>query len=170
MQTKKTARRAAETDAFSQLLDMVHGMRVCMLTTQQTTGDLVSRPMTPLQSQDPGVLWFFMAQGSHQASEMLAFPRVNLNYTDPNRELYVSVSGSAELIQDQRKARELWNPALKAWFPGGVADPELTLLRVDVTQAEYWDARSGKSIQLFDMLHTAVTGEPSTQDTKHDPD
>jgi len=44
------------------------------------------------------------------------------------------VAGTAEIIHDMAKKKELWNPIAKAWFPDGVDDPELTVLEVMPTE------------------------------------
>jgi hypothetical protein len=72
----------------------------------------------------------------------------------------VSVSGRARLVRDKDKARELWNPTLRAWFPRGLDDPELALLCVTVTKAEYWDTPNSRMVQLVGFLKGALTGEP----------
>src|SRR5208337_4347672 len=51
---------------------------------------------------------------------------------------YVSFTGHASVVQDREKMQDLWCPAYRAWFPRGLDDPELALLRVDVERAEYW--------------------------------
>jgi general stress protein 26 len=84
---------------------------------------------------------------------------VNLSYADPAREHYVSVSGRCQLVRDRDKARELWNPLLKAWFPEGLDDPELALLRVQVEKAEYWDTPSSRMVQLVGFVKSALTGQ-----------
>ena len=39
----------------------------------------------------------------------------------------------------------------EAWFPEGVDDPHLALLRVDVEQAQYWEDRKPKVLQLAEI-------------------
>jgi hypothetical protein len=48
---------------------------------------------------------------------------------------------------------------LKAWFPDGLGDPDLALLRVRVEKAEYWDAPSSKMVQLAGFVKAIVTGQ-----------
>ena len=67
---------------------------------------------------------------------------MSLSYAKPEDNSYVSISGTAELITDQKKAQELWDPSYEQWFPQGASDPSLILIRVTVEQAEYWHAPS----------------------------
>src|SRR3954464_7761859 len=38
---------------------------------------------------------------------------------------YVSLSGSARIVKDAEKLKELWSEAFRVWFPAGLDDPEL---------------------------------------------
>ena len=67
-------------------------------------------------------------------------------------------------MRDTDKIRQLWRPVLKAWFPKGVDDPDLALLRVDIISAQYWDSTSSKLVQLFGMIKAIATGQ-SAADT-----
>jgi len=84
---------------------------------------------------------------------------VNISYADTDSQKYVSVSGVANVVQDRAKAEELWSPAYKAWFPGGLEDPSLALLKVEVTQAEYWEAPHGAVVRLVGFLKAVATGQ-----------
>ncbi len=46
----------------------------------------------------------------------------------------------------------------KAWFPEGEDDPQITVLRVDIHEAQYWEASSSKLIFGIKYLAAAVTG------------
>ena len=67
---------------------------------------------------------------------------MSLSYARPEDNIYVSISGSAELISDPKKAQELWDPNYEQWFPQGAGDLSLILIRVTVEGAEYWHAPS----------------------------
>ena len=54
---------------------------------------------------------------------------------------------------------ELWTPVLKAWFPKGKDDPDVALLKVDVTKAEYWDAPSSTIVKLVGFTKAVLTGK-----------
>ncbi len=68
------------------------------------------------------------------------------------------MSGSAKVVDDRAKARELWNPILRAWFESA-DDPDLRLIHVDVEHAEYWDTPGGKVASLFALVKGAITGD-----------
>jgi general stress protein 26 len=131
-----------------------------MMTTVQAGGLLRSRPMATQKTPFDGELWFFTGHHSPKVDEIQADSHVNLSYSDPDSRHHVSITGTAELVQDREKIRSLWTPALQAWFPEGPDDPEVALLRVSVDSAEYWDAPSSKMVHLYDRVKAALTGKP----------
>lgn len=145
------------------LRDLIQDIRVAMLTTVEEDGSLRSRPMATQKltqkAEFDGELWFFTGAGSEKVQEIRREQHVNVSYADPDDERYVSVSGTALIVHDRAKAEELWSPVLKAWFPQGLDDPDLALLRVKVEKAEYWDSPSGKMVQLLGLVKALATGE-----------
>jgi general stress protein 26 len=152
----------AETrsDNLNKLRDMIKEIDFCMLTTIDENGDLHSRPMSSNGQIDPnGDLWFFTGVSSHKVNEVAGSPKVNVSFADPEHQKYVSTSGTAELIRDRKKIEELWKPEFKMWFPEGKDDPEIALLRVNVTKAEYWDSPSSTVGYVLSFVSSMITGK-----------
>ena len=137
---------------------------IAMLTTIDK-GVLRSRPMATQETDFDGELWFFTSKQTHKAEELEKDNRVNVSYSEPEDNRYVSMSGTAELVDDRAKIEELWSPTYLAWFPKGLEDENLILLKVSVEQAEYWDATSSSVVEALGLLKSLVTGErPTTGD------
>ena len=137
---------------ITQLVEKIKDVRIAMMTTVGEGGALESRPMATQETGKDGILWFFTYADTPKVEEVEQDKQVNLSYAKPDANLFVSVSGTAQLVRDQKKVKELWKPILKAWFPNGEDDPRLALLKVEVDHAEYWDAPSGKMGGLFAAL------------------
>ncbi len=150
-----------ETVDTSKLWDMIGDIRFGMLTLRGQDGQLHSSPMTTQNgsSDRGGVLWFFMSRSGERIRALQAEPEVNVAYADPDADKYVSISGVARIIEDPAKKKELFDAAAKAWFAGGADDPDLALVAIVVGEAEYWDVKSNKAVQLFKLAKAAVTGE-----------
>jgi general stress protein 26 len=129
-----------------------------MLTTIDG-GQLRSRPMSTQVFEFDGELWFFTSDNTHKIDEIAKDNRVSAAYSNPDDNVYLSISGRAEVVKDRAKIEELWSPVLKAWFPEGLDDPHLCLLKIPVESAEYWDAPSSKIVQLFGMVKAIATGQ-----------
>jgi len=128
-----------------------------MLTTVAQDGTFDSRPMATQKKEFDGTLCFLTAHDSRTVEEIAADAHVGLMYADPDKQSYVTVKGRANVSRDKAKIHELWNPMYKAWFPGGEDDPQIRVLRVDVDQAEYWEASDSKIVRSLKYLAAAAT-------------
>ena len=154
----------AQTVDTSKLWDMIKNIRFGMLTIQGTEGQLYSRPMTTQNGEADrgGVIWFFMSRSGQPLADLSASPDVNVAYADPGADMYVSVTGTARLVEDPVKKQELWSTVAKTWFPGGVDDPDLALVAVLVAEAEYWDVKANRGVQILKLAKAALIGDQPT--------
>jgi general stress protein 26 len=143
------------------LAEKIKGIRIAMLTTVDEDGRLVSRPMGTQEAEFDGTLWFFTQASSPKVGDVQQEQQVNVAYAKPGSDTFISVSGTATLVRDKTKIQELWKPVFKAWFPNGLDDPDLALLRVDATQAEYWDAPGGPVVTLVGLAKSLITHQPA---------
>lgn len=150
---------AERSHAVRKLGEMIADIDFAMMTTVEEDGTLRSRPMSTQQVEFDGELWFFTRESAPKVEEVERDRRVNLSYANPEEQRYVSVSGTAQVVRDRQKIKELWSPALKAWFPKGVEDPDIALLRVSVEQAEYWDSPSSKMMHILGFVKALATGQ-----------
>lgn len=148
----------SEPNSIEKLREMLEDIDFTMMTTI-SNGKLQSRPMSTQEMDDGGCLWFFSRDNTHKADEIASDNRVNCAYSDKGDNRYVSVFGRASIVKDRKKMEELWNPVHKAWFPDGLDDPNICLIRVDVEEAEYWDASSSTLVQLAGFVKAIVTGK-----------
>ena len=145
-------------ESIEKLKSLTEDIDFCMLTTMDG-GQLRSRPMSTQKFDENGDLWFFTSDKTHKVDEIEKDNRVNAAYSKPSDNVYVSVSGAASIVKDRAKIEELWNPVLKAWFPEGLDDPTLSLLKVSVEEAEYWDSPNSKLVQIVGFVKALVTGQ-----------
>lgn len=156
-------------DDRDKLWSLLEDMRYTMFTTCHAGGQLRARPMTTQNSRldAADTLWFFMSRSGETAQDLAGAPAVNLGYADTDKDRYVSVAGRARLVEDAGKKRELWSTAAQAWFPGGVDDPDLALVAVEIDQAEYWNVKDSKLTQMFKMAKAAISGSPPQHMGEH---
>ena len=153
---------------IKKLHELIKDIRVAMLTTVEEDGTLRSRPMATQEFEFDGNLWFFTSANAPKVDEVQHDQHVNISYANPDKQKYVSVSGTAQLVRDRQKIQELWNPLLKAWFPQGLDDSNLALLKVSVDKAEYWDSPSSQVVRLLGFAKAVVTGKPISNPGEHE--
>jgi general stress protein 26 len=140
--------------------ELIKDARICMLTTMTGDGRHVSRPMALQDVEFDGDLWFFTYSDSDLVEQIGSNPQVNVAFSDSGQHAWISISGTAARTDDPAKAKELWNPMLKAWFPDGLETPNLTLVKVHGETAEYWEAaHSSRVVTMLGYAKAAVTGK-----------
>lgn len=147
----------AEIEKVGKLIGQVKSF---MMTTIDSQGKLCSRPMMAPKQQFNGDIYFFSSRHSGKVHEIEQDQEVNLSSSSFENELHLSLTGRAAVIDDRDKARELWSPLLAAWFPQGVDDPALILIRVTVDRAEYWETHDTAVGRAFKTTKAIITGQP----------
>ena len=145
-------------ESIEKLRSLIEDIDTAMLTTIDG-GVLRSRPMQTQETEFDGDLWFFTSSDTHKTEEIEKDNRVSVSYAKPSDNIYVSVSGRAEVVRNRAKIEQLWNPAYKAWFPEGLNDTNLILLKISVEQAEYWDSSSSAVVHVYGFVKALATGE-----------
>lgn len=134
-------------------------IRICLFTTVSAKDEFSSRPMATAKIEDDGSIWFFTNEYSLKSKEISKENEVTLGYSDPSSNSYLTVNGKAELVDDKVRKEAYFSAPVKAWFPDGLEDPRLILIKVTPVTAEYWDSSSSKMVVLFNMLKAIVKGE-----------
>ena len=146
-------------EEFARLKDKIKDIKIAMLTTVEEDGELHTRPMATQEMDEDGTLWFFTYDDTAKVEEVQQERNISLSYTDTSAANYVCASGTAMLSHDKEKMKQLWSPVLKAWFPKGLEEPNIGLLRVKLHKAEYWDEPGGQLVSIFRMAKAVITGE-----------
>lgn len=139
------------------LASLIGNFHTAMLVTMTAEGKHISRPMSPLGDGFTGELWFSADRHSNVVCEINAQPQVNIAFMDEGKSNYVSASGTAQQVDDPAKVEELWNPIMNSWFEGK-NDPKLTLIKVEVSSAEYWDGPGNLISKAAYLIGSAITG------------
>lgn len=141
------------------VVEIMRGERFVMLSTVTTDGKIASHPMTPQQITDDATVWFVISRESDQAEAIRRTPQVNLAFAETGS--WLSVAGTAVLVDDPVKAEELWNDELGAYFEQGPTDPSLGILRVEGESAQFWGVRGGPLVAGAKMIAARLRGGES---------
>lgn len=141
------------------LKSKIEEVRICLFTTLSEKDEFSSRPMATVKVEEDGSIWFFTNEYSLKSTEISKENQVTLGYSNPSGNTYITVNGTAELVDDQVRKEAYFSAPVKAWFPEGVEDPRLILVKVTPESAEYWDGTSSKIVLAFSMLKAIVTGD-----------
>jgi general stress protein 26 len=146
-------------EAVEKLKQLVGEINICLFCTNLTVDDgATCRPMGAQKVDEDGNIWFFSEVNSDKNNEIKQDKKVQLFFAHPGKNSYVVVNGEAEIIFDKNKTEELWSPLLKTWFKEGKDDPSISILKVNTTNAYYWDTNGNKMINFLKMVASAATG------------
>lgn len=156
-----TSVSASHRQDLKHLWSLIKDMRFGMLVHRHPDGSLHSHPLTTQnRSLDDGMLYFFVSKTTAVGRRLRLDADVNVSYADTHEDHYVSITGHASISEDMAMKEKLFNAMSKAWFPGGVSDPNLELVQVKILHAEFWDIKESKVTQLAKLATAAVTGKP----------
>ena len=140
-----------------ELAKRVDGIKIVMMTTLDPQGALVSRPMSPIEMDAKGAIWFFSDLRSEKVEHLRV---VNVAFSDEDNATYVSISGRGEMHAERAHIEKLWTPFARPWFPDGPESTNLALLKFVPQTAEYWDAPNSKMVRMFAMAASIAASKP----------
>jgi general stress protein 26 len=144
-------------EKIDRVWDVIEKVGVCMLTTR-FAGGLRARPLEARPDREAALIFFVTDLRGAKDDEIAAHPDVCLTFIDPEAKAYLSITGTAEVIQDARKAAEIWRKTDDVWWPGGPQDPNARVLRIEPSTAELWDGPSSKAVAVYEFAKARLTG------------
>ncbi len=144
-------------ETIKKIKDLIKDEKVGMLTTISPEGRLMSRPMHTQEVQmDREEIWFITKKDTEKYEDINRNPAVNLAYAGSS---YVSISGTAEFVQDDNKKKDYWNKIIEKVLNASADDPNVVLVKVTPEIAEYWE--SGLSVKVVKEFVKKMTSTKS---------
>ena len=152
------AETSQTTDDRQKVWELIKSVGIALMVTSSDEG-LRGRPMAAMNKDFDGELWFASREATPKLDEIRHDGHVLLAYSEPKSQNYVSVSGTARVVRDAAKVKELWTEAARVWFPKGPDDPNIALICVKVESAEFWDSPSASWVYAYGYAKARLTGE-----------
>jgi general stress protein 26 len=152
-----------------QYYEMLKTFESCMLITHskdQTRSDpLCGRPMHIAHVELNCELWFLADRSSEKIFEIRNIPYVYITCQQGQRS-FLTLSGTATIVDDRSKVSEIWKEPYRVWFPKGTHDESLILIHVRPEEGEFWnDDNMDKVKYFFRAVKAYATGETPTVDS-----
>ena len=120
------------------IAELIKDIDICMFVTR-ADGAVRGRPMSNNGKVEyDGDSWFFSYRDTPKIEEIEADPRVELAYIATEKGTWVSIEGTAEVVEDDARKQELWDHSLEQWFQDGPDDDDLVLLKVSADRIHAW--------------------------------
>jgi general stress protein 26 len=155
------------TNTKDHLHTLIKDFRSAMLTTRAGNGGLHVRPMAVAKLSEGEELYFATGLGTPKVEEISRNPDVTVTFQSSSE--FAVLYGMARLVRDSALITELWSEAWRVWFPGGKDDPNLCLLAITPSHAEYWDNSGLEGFKyLFSGLKAVLQKRtPETDESQH---
>lgn len=135
--------------------DALDGMRFAMVATADDDGTWKSRPLA-LAGHDGDVLSFLVSVDADWVASLEdGGSPTTVTFSDPGKNSYVALQGTAVPADDRARIRELWNVGAAAYFEGE-DDPTVRVLDVTVHYGEFWDGPHGRLGSLLQIASAAL--------------
>lgn len=115
------------------------------------------QPMTAFCEPEQGLIWFFTRADTDLARSIEEGKGAMMVVQD-GQKFHACVAGELTLQHDTDRIDKYWNPVVAAWYPEGKADPHLTLLCLDVSDAQVWISEGGPIKFAFEIAKANATG------------
>ena len=155
-----------KSEGIIKLKKMVDDCKFCFFCTNLSNHNgATSTVMTAQDVDSEGNIWFFSGINSERNHDIATDNNIQLYFSCPEKNSYLSVNGQASIILDKAKIKELWNPLLKMWFKEGADDMNISLIKVTTKNANYWDSADGVMVNFFKMIASVLTGTENIEAT-----
>ena len=145
---------------------LIDDIQFAMISSVDSDGKLTSCPMTTQGFEEfSGSIWFIGSKSSGLVHSLQLNPSVNLSYSDNSSKNYVSVSGSAALVEDTQKLEQMWSPFYQAYFDSP-ADPDIQLIQITAHSLEYWISNN-VFVNIYEMGKALATGDKADLGERH---
>ncbi len=143
-------------DAVQKIREIAKAANICMFVTDLSNVPLMGRPMATQEVDEYGSIWFMSDKNSDKNRDLKKDDRVQLFYSHTANYEYLSIYGTAEIVNDRSKIEELWTAMAKTWFKEGKDDPNISVIKVTPEDAYYWDTKNNKMVSLLKFAMGAV--------------
>lgn len=116
-------------------------------------------PMSPYADKDENAIWFITARGTDIETALRSGQgTAQFLVSSQDAQIHANIEGTAVISKNDAKLDEIWNVVADAWFEGGEDDPDVTLVRMDLSTAEVWTT-GGKAGFLYEIAKAQITDE-----------
>ena len=150
--------------ALEKLRELLANFPIATMVTAERNGAITARPIGVVgdHAAFDGHLWFITDRRSRKVRAIKDGATTFLIFEDHGKGAYLHLTGRAQVIEDRARLEQLYTPVQRTWFPDGLEDPNITLVRFDADQGEFWDQHNGMLRLLAAFTKAIVTGTPGS--------
>ena len=147
--------------ALEKIRELLKGFPIAFMVTI-SDGAPTARPIGVVgdSAAFDGSLWFITDKRSRKVKAIDSGATTTLMFQNDKEGNYLQLSGRAAVVDDRAKLEKLYTTLQRTWFPLGLDDPDITLVRFDADEAAYWDSHDSYIRLAAAFAKSIVTGTP----------
>lgn len=147
--------------AFEKVTELLANFPIAFMVTV-ADGTLTARPIGIVgdQGKFDGTLWFITDKRSRKVAAIETGALTTLLFQNDKAGAYLHLTGRAAVVENRARLEELYTTLQRTWFPKGLDDPDITLVKFDVEEGNYWDSHDSYLRLALAFAKSIVTGAP----------
>src|ERR1044072_1511252 len=119
---QETKKPLTRDELITNAHETIAAARYCALITLDSSGRPQARTVDAFAPDENMVVWIGTNPRSSKVAEIRRNPRVTLYYFDRETQAYVSIYGTARLVNDPREKAKRWKEEWKDFYPDRAKD------------------------------------------------
>ena len=147
--------------ALEKIRELLQAFPIAFMVTVND-GHLTARPIGIVggDQEFTGTLWFITDKRSRKVAAIDSGAMTTLLFQNDKEGSYLHLTGSAAVVDDRKRLEQLYTTLQRTWFPKGLDDPDITLVRFDAEEANYWDSHDSYVRLAAAFAKSLITGAP----------
>jgi len=146
-----------------QLLDAVRRLikstEFCFFVTQGESGHPNARLMQPYEPDKDLTMYFGASPRSRKVRDVLQHPNISLAFYNQQETAYLTMLGSATVVDDPQLLSKYWRSNWNDLFPGGPGSGEYVLIKFVPVKIEMMNFSQQAMPQPYSLHPTALVRE-----------
>ena len=156
----------------SEIINLISGLivesKIALLASCGSDHVVRTCPMLNINKQFDGDLYFIAQSDDSVVERYRENPIANISLFESGQERFASICGNATTLDDPKKLELLWTDDCKKFFGLDRPNSDFVLIKVDVTEAEYWDQNESLASRFKRLVRRITGASPSVSDTCHE--
>lgn len=132
----------ARENPKEQLFDEIDKIHAGMLGIEGA--HMHMQPMSPQLDRQTATIWFFTRTDAEIVKALTPGAHAHFCVVGKDHDYHACIAGRLSVRKDPVKIDEYWSSIVEAWFDHGKSDPKLTMLALEMDDAEIWASTGSK--------------------------
>ena len=138
----------ADEDIQKQSVALIERTEIAVVGTVNEAGYPEMRAMMRVKHDGLREIWFSTNTSSRKIPQIRATGKGSVYFVDCDNYYGLLLTGKMEILQDSASRRMVWQDGFEKYYPGGVDDPDHSVLHFVAEKAEFYH---GLKITQFDI-------------------